>query len=292
MLATAPAPDAQAGDRLDAFYPEGPIFAGETVLFAEMHADRIVAWDEEGTRTFYESRGCGPTAIAPYKDGYAVLCHLTDEVHLVSADGRLIARLDKDAGGRGFVNPNDASADDHGGVYFSASGVFSRAAKPEGAVLYLDADGIIHRLAEHIHYANGVYFDKARRLLYVSEHLNGMILTYPEIAPGRLGRPAVFKNLAKEGISGRDGYPLTGPDGLETDAEGNLYAAVYGSGSLLIISPAGEILRRLDIAEPLITNVALSRDERSLVVTGSEFSRAKPFPGSVRIVANPLYAEP
>ncbi len=287
-LAIAPAPEAQARDRLKASYPEGPIVAGNAVLFAEMHADRIGAWDEEGAKTFYKSAGCGPTAIAPYGDGYAVLCHLTDEIHLLSADGRRMQRLDRDTDGREFLNPNDASADGAGGIYFSAAGTFSRTAPAEGAVLYLDPKGAVRRLASGLHYANGVHFDRARRVLYVSEHLGGRILAYPETAPGRLGRPAVLIDLNKETIKGAKDYALTGPDGLETDADGNLYVAIYGAGALLIVSPGGHIERRIDIKEPLVTNIALADEGRTLIVTGSAFSRRKPFPGAVRKIANPL----
>lgn len=284
----AATPEARAGDRLEAYYPEGPIIAGENILFAEMHKDRIVRWRDDEAETFYKNSGCGPTAIAAYADGYAVLCHLKDEVHLIAKDGRFKKRLDQDARGRGFHNPNDATASDAGGVYFTASGIFNRAAKAEGALLYLDADGDIYRLADGLHYANGVHLDRARRLLYVTEHLGGRILTYPEISPGRLGRPAVFMRFAPDDLQGRDGYPLTGPDGLETDAAGNLYAAVYGAGVLLVISPDGEVLHRLETPEPLITNVALAPDGEGLIVTGSAFSAAKPFPGAVRRLDNPL----
>lgn len=282
----AATPDARA-EPLKAFYPEGPIVAGDRVLFAEMHMDRVIAWDAEGAETFYESAGCGPTAIAPYGEGYVVLCHLTDEVHLVSEEGELTARLSEDLQGRGFVNPNDATADGKGGVYFTASGVFNRRAPAEGAVLYLDAEGIIHRLAHGLHYANGVHFDQDRGLLFVSEHLGGRIVSYRAVEPGRLGAPAVFATLAPEDVQGRDGYPLTGPDGLETDQAGNLYAAIYGAGALLVISPDGEILHRLETPEPLVTNVAISG--RDLIITGSQSSSAKPFPGAVRKIANPLY---
>ncbi|MCG8503284.1 MAG: hypothetical protein MI755_01645, partial [Sphingomonadales bacterium] len=113
-----------ASDRLPAVYPEGPLIVGETVLFADMREDAVVAWAGEGRRTFYESKGCGPTAVAPYGEGYVVLCHRADEIHAVSREGHFIGRFRKDTDGRTFDNPNDASADADGGVYFSASGPF------------------------------------------------------------------------------------------------------------------------------------------------------------------------
>lgn len=288
-LTAAPAPDAQAGAQLRAAYPEGPLVAGETVLFAEMHKDRIVAWTGMEAEVLYAVAGCGPTAIAPYGNGYAVLCHRADEIHLISKTGKRNARISGDAQGRRFVNPNDASADGRGGVWFSASGVFSRASQPRGALLYLDAEGEIRRLADKLDYANGVHFDRRTRRLFVSEHLSGRILVYPELAPGRPGRPRVFKRFARQRMAG-GGTKLMGPDGLETDTHGNLYAAYYGAGLLFILSPEGRTLRRLPGHEPLLTNVALAGNDCTLILTGARRTARPPYPGTVRQVANPLCA--
>ena len=281
----------EAADRLSADYPEGPLIVGETVLFADMGEDAVFAWTGEGRRTFYKSKGCGPTAVAPYGAGYAVLCHRADEIHAVSREGRFLARFRKDADGRAFDNPNDASADAHGGVYFSASGPFSRARQPGGTLLYLDADGRVHRLVDGLNYANGVHFDRKIRRLYVSEHLGGRVLIYPELSVGRLGEASVFKDFSEERIAPIDGYPLMGPDGLETDSRGNLYVAIYGAGLLVILSRGGPILHRLPFEKPLLTNVAVSEDDRTLVLTGTEIAARGSSAGLVQKLANPLYAE-
>lgn len=289
FLTAAPALDA-ADARVDAFYPEGPLVVGEQILFAEMHKDRIVSWNGTATAVFYSSSGCGPTAIAPYADGYAVLCHLPNEVHVISAGGTLIKRLSRDGDGKPFVNPNDASADGRGGVYFSASGLFTPLAQPRGALMYLDRYGTIRGVAENIDYANGVHFDPRTRRVYVSEHLGRRVLAYPEIAPGRLGPPTVFKSFAKDAIVSRYDPVLTGPDGLESDTNGNLYVAYYGAGLLFVLSPDGDVLRRVSGLEPLITNVALTDGGRRLIITGCRPAPHKPYPGSVRRILNPVRA--
>lgn len=281
----------EAADRLSADYPEGPLIVGETVLFADMREDAVVAWTGEERRKFYDSEGCGPTALAPYGDGYAVLCHRADEIHAVSREGHFIGRFRKDTDGRAFDNPNDASADTDGGVYFSASGPFSRAKQPAGALLYLDADGRVHRLADGLNYANGVHFDGKTRRLYVSEHLGSRVLIYPELSVGRLGEASVFKDFSEERIAPIDGYSLMGPDGLETDSRGNLYVAIYGAGVLVILSRGGAVLHRLAVETPLLTNVAISKDDRTLVLTGTEIVPRGSSAGLVQKLANPLYAE-
>lgn len=284
---------AQASDgaeRVDAFYPEGPLVVGETVLFAEMHADRIIAWEGGEARVFYESAGCGPTAIAPYGEGFAVLCHRPNEIHLISQTGAPLRRLDRDSAGGGFVNPNDASADGQGGVWFTASGLFAREAPSQGALLYLDAEGVINRVAQGLHYANGVHFDRRTRRLYVTEHLGGRILVFPERAPGRLGAPERLENIGAGESAAPGGTELVGPDGLETDEQGRLYVALYGAGVLYVLSPGGKTMARVAGLEPLMTNVALTGQCR-LVVTGARHTERPPFPGSARRIKNPVCTE-
>jgi len=111
--------DLAAGEQkmsVDAYYPEGPLRSGVTLYFAEMHKDRIVSLKKSEEDTFYHHAGCGPTSIAPYAGGFAVLCHLPNELHHISASGVFLRKLNRDETGAGFKNPNDASADDAGGV--------------------------------------------------------------------------------------------------------------------------------------------------------------------------------
>lgn len=290
-LAPAPASDAHAGLKLEAYYPEGPLVAGHEVLFAEMHRDRVVAWDGQRAHTLFHDTGCGPTAIAPYRLGYVVLCHRTDSLVVIGSTGRVLERITSDPDTVYFDNPNDASADGKGGVYFSASGLFSQAVPPHGEVWYLAPDGMLTRVAQKMRYTNGVHFDQRHRRLLVSEHLGARIWAFEELLPGRVKDGEVLVDFAGEAIEPVDRFPLPGPDGLELDAAGNLYAAYYGAGLLFILSPEGEILHRLRWSEPLITNVALDDYDRTLVLTGAQITNSQLAPGLVERIANPVYAD-
>ncbi len=254
-----------------------------------MHRDRIVRWGDDGPETFFKDRGCWPTSLAEYGQGFVILCHRPNTLVHVDADGKVIARFARDGQGQAFTNPNDCTADGRGGVYFSASGEFSKSAPATGAVLYLDRDGTITRVLTGLHYANGVVFDRAQNRLLVSEHIGGRIISASEPAPGRLGTPKTFIDLSDKAIEPINNYPLTGPDGLELGADGMLYAAVYGAGTLLMIAPDGTIRDRLQWSEPLITSVTLIDNERTLVLTGSQITDFPPARGRVERLANPLY---
>ncbi len=283
---------ARAANGVDAFYPEGPLNFGGTIYYGEMQRDRVIRWEAGDTRIFFFRRGCGPTAIAPFDDGFVILCHLSNRLITVTQRGQVKEVLWRDQDLATFENPNDAGADDQGGVYFSASGVFSRSAPREGALLYLDPDGEIFRLADGYHYTNGVVFDAANQRVLVSEHLGNRILSFPVIAPGRVGRPSVFADLSALGLGDWRSVPPQGPDGLEIDRDGNIYAAYYGGGKLLVFGSNGGLKRQVSWSQPLITSVTLSSDERMMVLTGSTIGRGNLWSGRVEWVPNPLHQGP
>lgn len=266
---------------IPALYPEGPLWQGERLYFAEMRADRITLADAAGTRAFFQQVGCGPTAIAPYGTGFLVLCHLAARVVAVDAEGREIRRWERDESGTPLMDPNDASADGAGGVYFSDPGRFSRNTRPHGWILHLSAAGALRRVAGPLWYPNGVHV--AGGTLYVSEHLRGKVLRYDIEAPGRLGAARTFADLGKvpRPARYRSAYELAGPDGLEFGPDGNLYVAVYGEGRLLEFSPRGELLGMTDLPARYLTNVAFGGS--GVAVTGAFDNRKPPFPGEVRI---------
>jgi len=71
---------------------------------------------------------------------------------------------------------------------------------------------------------------------------------------------------------------LIGPDGTAFGADGNLYVAVYGQGDVTVLSPAGEVVERIETAGSLPTNVAFGRPgEQRIYVTEDEFGRVEAF---------------
>jgi gluconolactonase len=281
-LAFAGRAGAEEARALMASYPEGPLWRGDRLYFAEMGADRITVSDEEGVRPFFVAEGCGPTAIAPYGGGFLVLCHRGARVVAIDAEGREIRRWERDRDGVPLSNPNDAGADGAGGVYFSDPGRFANSARdaPEGRIMHLSADGTLRDVAGPLSYPNGVTVRGGA--LYVSEHLRGRILRYPIEAQGRLGSPRAFADLAglPEPTRYSSAYSLSGPDGLEFGSDGALYVALYGEGRLARLSPAGDLLGIIDMPARFLTNIAFGED--GYATTGTFDNRA-PFPGQVRI---------
>jgi gluconolactonase len=272
---------ARADEVITASYPEGPLWQGERLYYAEMRADRVTVSEAGAERPFFVDRGCGPTAIASFGEGFLILCHLNASVVAVNASGRELRRWRHDAAGEPLTNPNDASADSRGGVYFSDPGPFSRAAGPRGRVMYLSAEGVLSAVAGPLNYPNGVHV--AGDALYVSEHLAGRVLRYAIAAPGRLGDGEMFFDLAAAHLPPRyeTAYALSGPDGLELGPEGSLYVAIYGDGRLLRVSPQGALLEVIDLPPRFLTNVAFGAGGRA--TTGAFDNTTAQSVGEVRI---------
>ena len=269
-------------------YPEGPAVVDGVLYYAEMGNDRVMRYDGETNAEIWSREGCGPTAVAPVRDGsLAVLCHREEIVARISRDGALLDTIERDVDGRAFSNPNAAVSDGKGGVYFSSSGSFSPEARATGAVLHLDASGTLRRRAEGIHYANGVAVTPDGRTLYVSEHLSRRVLAFDIGNDGALSGRRTFVVL--DDLVGADPERSweVGPDGLAVDRDGNVVIAEYGAGRLLVVGKDGTLLGAVPVPERYVTASAFNAEQSRLFITAPA-SLISPNSGAVYSTAYPL----
>ena len=260
-------------------YPEGPVWIDGTLYWAEMSVHAVMAWDGSGKpAVFFDRAGCGPTAIARYKTGdLIILCHLDGSLAHVDTNGDVRAIIRQSVDGIALRNPNDASSDSKGGVWFTDPGTFSVSAPSTGAVYYLSPDGTLTRHVTGLSYGNGVHVDRQNARLLVSEHLARQVLDYPIQADGTLGAAEVLFRLDDFGLP-KPRYPESGPDGLEIGPDGTLWVAEYGAARLLGWRADRGLVAALVVDAPYITNIAFG--PRGLVaITGSKDNRTPPFPG-------------
>lgn len=278
LLAPAPAP----AEEWPASYPEGPVWIGDTLYWAEMGADRVMAWSGSEPRVFFQREGCGPTAFARYRnDEVLVLCHREGVLVRANGRGEALATIREGAEGNRLRDPNDAVADGAGGVWFTDPGAFSAAARATGALYFLAPDGRLSRHATGLAYGNGVWMDAAHGRLLVSEHLARRVLAYP-LDDGRIGPPEVLVDLDMFGLPPPD-YPEAGPDGLEIGPDGTLWVAEYGAGRLLAFEPGGKLLASVRVPAPYVTNIAFGPGGL-VAVTGSFINDRPPLPGAVWVL--------
>jgi len=272
-----------AAEEWEASYPEGPVWIDGTLYWAEMGADRVMAWPGKGEpREFFRHEGCGPTALARYReDEFLILCHTGAALVRADAEGGPLGTIVEDAAGNRLRDPNDASADAQGGVWFTDPGLFSASAPAEGAVWHLAPDGRLTRRVTGLAYGNGIHLDRAGGRLLVSEHLARRVLAFP-LEGGRLGTPEVLIDFAAEGIVPPD-YPEAGPDGLEVAPDGTLWVAEYGAGRLHAWRAGEGLVATLAVPAPFVTNIAFG-PEGLAAITAPIVNDRPPFPGRVWVV--------
>ncbi len=274
-------------------YPEGAFTDGERLYVAEMGADqvRVFAFDG-GDAAPWRLPACGPTALAPFDDGYVVLCHLSGDLAVVDASGTLQRRIGP-ADGVAIRNPNDGASDLHGGVYFSDPGDFYRPRQPVGRVVWLDPQGRLHEVARGLNYPNGVYVvaEGGQRFAYVSEHFARRILRYPIQADGRFGPMTVWASIPPQGQGARFAYDQAGPDGLERAADGTWHVAIYGEGRVLHLSAQGRVIGEFATPFQFVTNVTVISDGR-LAIVGPYVHDRPPFRGGAVVARPAQFAAP
>jgi gluconolactonase len=273
------------------FYPEGPHWADGVLYYAEMTQDRVMAWDGSANRQFWHGAGCGPTAIVKTERGtFYVFCHGGHRAHEVSAIGRTLRTIEKDEAGEPIGNPNEAILDFDGGVYFTSSGPFGPGAPALGRVFYIARDGTVRKVADRIHYANGLALSADRRSLVVGAHLERKLWRFPVEAPGRLGERELFLDLdAALGPTPAKPAWYVGPDGLLFDPPGNLYVCEYGAGRILIFGKDRTLLKVIALPQSPFVNAASFGSAPDVLYVGAADTNAVGLlPGKVYEIIRPL----
>lgn len=273
---------ARAQTAFQGYYPEGPVWIGGTLYWAEMGADRVMAWTGgSGPRVAWTRQGCGPTALARYRETLiVVLCHYTGSLVVLDGDFKLLKVIRAADDGVRLRNPNDASADGRGGIWFTDPGPFSKSAGAVGRIYHLSPDDRLTRHADGLFYGNGIHVDQSGQRLLVSEHLARRVLAYPLTATG-LGAPEVLFRVDDLGLPAPR-YDHAGPDGLELAPDGTLWFAEYGTARLMGWDPEKGLVAATATDAQFITNIAFGPDGM-VAVTAPKNNSDPPFPGIIWI---------
>ncbi len=269
---------AMAGQQWPALYPEAPIWIGETLVWAEMDADRVMRLAKSGPETLAHLPGCGPTSVAPYDQGLVVLCHRDGSLQTIALDGQPSHRIRDAEDGQRLRNPNDSFAGPGGGVWFTDPGQFWALAPAEGRLYRLAPNGTVTVHAERLFYGNGVYVDADRGRLLVSEHLGRRVLAYPLNAEG-VGPARTLVDLDALGLE-RPAYPEAGPDGLEIGPDGVLWIAEYGAGRILGWHEGRGLVAVVEVPAQFVTNIAFG-PAGLVAITGAFENTRRPNNGAV-----------
>ncbi|MCA9072223.1 MAG: SMP-30/gluconolactonase/LRE family protein, partial [Planctomycetaceae bacterium] len=105
------------------------------------------------------------------------------------------------------------------------------------------------------------------RTLYINESQQRNIWAFDITEDSRLTN----KRLLKQ-------FPDHGFDGMRCDVDGNLYVTRYGKGTVVKLSPQGEILQEIPVLGSRPSNLCFGGpDGRTVYVTEVEFTRLVSF---------------
>ncbi|GAA1448775.1 SMP-30/gluconolactonase/LRE family protein [Nocardiopsis tropica] len=209
---------------------------------------------------------------------------------LVAAAGTGIALLTGTGGGSaavewlgrpedGAATPmrmNDGCCDPHGRFW---AGSMAYDGTPGAGSLYrADPGGGVTRVLDGYTVPNGPAFAPDGSVMYLADSAEGRIDAYALDAEGLPGERTV---LARVGEGS--------PDGMQVDAEGHLWVAVWGAGRVHRYAPDGALDRVVEVPAAQPTSVCVVGDgEPVLMVTSATVGLTEPGTGDGAVFALPV----
>lgn len=132
-----------------------------------------------------------------------------------------------------------------------------------GQIWRIDTNGQTKLLATNLGTSNGIEVSPDGQTLYANESVQRNIWAWTITAEKTLTN----KRLIRQ-------FPDFGFDGMRCDIDGNLYITRHGKGTVVKMSPSGEILREIDVLGSKPSNLCFGGpDGRTVYVTEVEHRR-------------------
>jgi sugar lactone lactonase YvrE len=199
----------------------------------------------------------------------------------VAAAGTGVALLTGDGGLEWLARPEDGAATpmrmndgccDPRGRFWAGSMAYD--GTPGAGSLYrADPDGRVTRVLEGYTVPNGPAFTEDGARMYLADSAEGRIDAYEVLPDGDLGARSVFARLGEGN-----------PDGMQVDARGHLWVAVWGAGRVHRYDPDGTLERVVDLpaVQPTSVCVVDAPDPRLFVASAAVgLDRAGPGDGAL-----------
>lgn len=155
--------------------------------------------------------------------------------------------------GSDFRKPNDLAVDGYDNLYFTDPG----GSKPDnriGTVHFVTPEGRVSMIDDGMAFPNGIALSGDGTILAVVETYLRCVWVYDVLEPGVVtGKRMLWQDEDEASL----------PDGMAYDADGNLWVAAFNTGSIAVVSPEGETLRRYDAGGLRPTNCCFGGPELS-----------------------------
>lgn len=265
-------------------WSEGPVWFDGALLFSDVPENLIYRWKPGTTvaEIFLKPSGQltpasgfqepGSNGLGRDAHGRLLICQHGERRIARYENGKFTALADRFEGKR-FNSPNDLAVRKSGEIYFTDPpyGLAKLNDSPLkelawNGVYRIGKNGEVTLLTKTLTFPNGIGFSPDEKILYVavSDQKAPRIVAFEVQPDGTIANERTFfdaQALRKDGGKGL-------PDGLKVDREGNLWAT--GPGGVLVISPAGKLLGRLNTGEAT-GNCCWGGDGATLYITADMF---------------------
>lgn len=137
-----------------------------------------------------------------------------------------------------------------------------------GQLWRVNRDGTSVLLENNMGTTNGIEVSTDETKLYVNESVQRNVWVYDLSPDGDISN----KRLLIQ-------FPDYGMDGMRCDIDGNLYITRHGKGTVAVVSPEGDVLREIDMADgDNVTNLAFGGpDGKTVYVTVADIGNIQTF---------------
>jgi gluconolactonase len=239
--------------------PEGPAFDRDgNLFFVNWLSSSIVKLTPDGQASEFFNTGGIPAGLAFHPDGSLYVADEGDDIHgvLRITPGGSASILVNNYQGKPLNGANDLVFDQNGVLYFSDPWGTS-AENPTGGFYRFFPDGMLEQLDTGLAFPNGVALTADGSAVILAETYRNRLLRYPIRADGSVGPREHWADTPTP----------PGPDGMAFAANGDLYVAHYGSGTVDVFDPAGTLVEQIAVPGDKATNVAFAPDGTTLVMT-------------------------
>jgi sugar lactone lactonase YvrE len=238
---------------------EGPLWeaARERVLWVDINAGEVhagslrdgVLHDAAPLISFDETVG----AVVCAHDGQQLVAGARSVFTPADPDGATILF---DAGKNSRLN--DGACDPAGRFLVGSMALDDR--EGQECLYRIELDGSVTIVDQDLTLSNGLAWSPDGTVLYSVDTTPGIVYARPyDPESGACGERTVYLRI-------NDGSP----DGLCTDAAGNLWIAIWGAGQVRCHTPGGELVAAVDVPAPHVTSVAFVGPELDTLLITSE----------------------
>jgi gluconolactonase len=126
-----------------------------------------------------------------------------------------------------------------------------------GQIWRIDPDGKTQVLEDSMGTTNGIELSPDEQTLYVNESVQKKIWKFDVDEQGNISNKKLFAE-----------FPDHGFDGMKCDEKGNLYVTRYGKGTIIVLSPEGNVIREVSLKGKRCSNLVFGGpDGKTVFVT-------------------------